>query len=246
MLSGNDSFDVNEFATRKSFNDTTFKIQAATPEFKTVSARKARLESQRPPTYTANTLPQLLNSTKSKEFRFALTNNNELVFGREGLPTLCTPAHCDLVQGSTCQSAGNIEFNKQNQIIRVRNKSGDFKPDFQSLQFVFMVIKELVAKNKLQIADEIIINGHFSDRKYYEINYVAKTAELFKEIEKLSKAYPPKIIPVETAVASDTSPMQTIGLFSAASSERKRKEIPFDLPEEKPGSNKKCHRSLFG
>lgn len=79
--------------------------------------------------------------------RFLLDSNHNLSFGEEGSPSENVPAHCQLDRfhkyGSidtapTCICSGNLMFDKSSpepELLKINHKSGDFRCDFQSLQF---------------------------------------------------------------------------------------------------------------
>lgn len=79
-----------------------------------------------------------------KTLRFLLTIDDQLVFGPEGVPSPRNdiPAHAHLAEAKSiwseeCITAGNAYFSDDNKLVGINHKSGDFRPSFDSLQFVF-------------------------------------------------------------------------------------------------------------
>ncbi|WP_058476828.1 hypothetical protein [Legionella steigerwaltii] len=107
-----------------------------------------------------------------KVLRFLVRTNGELVFAREGYPGGSIPAHWqmageDSILAAFCLTAGNVFFDEKNNTLKfINNKSGDFRPPFDSLQFVF---PELI-KAKIQLADTLNIQK-LNDSGYLEQSY---------------------------------------------------------------------------
>ncbi|MBA2710243.1 MAG: hypothetical protein H0U57_06605 [Tatlockia sp.] len=68
-----------------------------------------------------------------------MTPTYELLFASEGLPSKHIPPHFAMTDKSQiearCITAGNVKINKEGEIIYISNKSGDFTPVWDSLQF---------------------------------------------------------------------------------------------------------------
>jgi hypothetical protein len=86
-----------------------------------------------------------------KVLRFLLRSNGELVFAHEGGPHGIVPAHSQMLVGDnvSCITAGNAYFNVEtNTLELINHKSGDFRPPFDSLQFVLpQLVSELINVN---------------------------------------------------------------------------------------------------
>ncbi|MBA2709514.1 MAG: hypothetical protein H0U57_02855 [Tatlockia sp.] len=96
--------------------------------------------------YTLNTLNELVEEERLSSFkdkpvtlRFLLTPTYELLFAREGTPNHIIPPHFAMTNKSqneaNCITAGNVKINKKGEIVFISNKSGDFQPAWDSLQF---------------------------------------------------------------------------------------------------------------
>lgn len=94
-----------------------------------------------------------------KILRFLIRTNGELVFAHEGYPGGPIPAHWQMTGESLaskayCLTAGNVFFDKKNNLLaRINNKSGDFRPPFDSLQLVFprLIQAQIPLGNTLKI-----------------------------------------------------------------------------------------------
>ncbi|WED44497.1 hypothetical protein [Legionella cardiaca] len=112
----------------------------------------------------ANEIHQLLQDKNCpsrkgvKVLRFLLRTDGELVFAFEGFPSGPVPAHWQMTEVNTpweakCITAGNAFFDENNVLQRINHKSGDFRPPFDSLQFVFPKL----VKDKLPLANTLVI-----------------------------------------------------------------------------------------
>ncbi|MCW8408558.1 hypothetical protein OQJ13_06175 [Legionella sp. PATHC035] len=94
-----------------------------------------------------------------KILRFLIRTNGELVFAHEGYPGGPIPAHWQMTgeklpSKAYCLTAGNVFFDKKNNLlVRINNKSGDFRPPFDSLQLVFpkLIQAQIPLGNTLRI-----------------------------------------------------------------------------------------------
>ncbi|MBA2711323.1 MAG: hypothetical protein H0U57_12125 [Tatlockia sp.] len=95
---------------------------------------------------TLNTLNELVekerissSNDKPITLRFLLTPTYELLFAPEGEPSNNIPPHFAMTDKSQneakCITAGNVKINKEDKIVYISNKSGDFTPAWDSLQF---------------------------------------------------------------------------------------------------------------
>ncbi|MBA2652743.1 MAG: hypothetical protein H0U73_10820 [Tatlockia sp.] len=94
--------------------------------------------------YTLNTLNELVvkkssSTDKPVTLRFLLTPTYELLFAQEGTPSTIIPPHFAMTDKTQieakCITAGNVKINKEGKIVYISNKSGDFTPVWDSLQF---------------------------------------------------------------------------------------------------------------
>ena len=119
-----------------------------------------------PTFYKASALPKLLEvATRSgvrydgdRVLRFLLSTNNNLIFAKEGYPSKDIPAHFQMAnlnyEHAKCLTAGNAFFNEKGELCKINHKSGDFRPSFDSLQFVFPAL----LKAGIPIAKELEID----------------------------------------------------------------------------------------
>lgn len=129
-----------------------------------------------------------------KILRFLIRTNGELVFAHEGYPGGPIPAHWQMTGENSpskayCLTAGNVYFDKKNNLLeRINNKSGDFRPPFDSLQLVFpkLIQAQIPLSNTLKIQkldssgcpEELFqvskkeILAHFSAAEHHPIPFV--------------------------------------------------------------------------
>ncbi|WP_133130326.1 hypothetical protein [Legionella yabuuchiae] len=94
------------------------------------------------------------------KIRYLLDEEYALWFGLEGFPGARIPAHYQLTgktrDEATCLAAGNIQFSSDfKTIVAINNKSGDFRPSFESIKWGLAVL----IHNREQISDVV----QFSD-----------------------------------------------------------------------------------
>jgi hypothetical protein len=103
---------------------------------------------------------------KLKMLRFLLTTSGEMRFAREGRPVAkYIPPHYMM---GDCLTAGNMLVNPQNEIVKINNKSGDFRPNGNTLQYAIMSLRLITLKHSgIKIADTIDIEFMPNTRTSY-------------------------------------------------------------------------------
>lgn len=151
---------------------------------------------------TVNTIRALIEEIqleKPKEkvkLRFLLTTNFELLFAREGSPSNVhnIPGHYQMtgqeLLAAKCLSAGNIVFDSKLQITKINNKSGDFRPSFNSLQSVLAVIEACELNYSSQVELEESLKSSYTvnsgDLKaFIENRFKPEQLENYKKINLL-------------------------------------------------------------
>jgi hypothetical protein len=91
--------------------------------------------------------------------RFLVTMDGKMRFGQEGAPNNKIPAHSQMTETKTCVTAGNIIFGLDSltntyKITTITNKSGDFQPVANTLQYA---IRILIEKYKDYLSDNLNI-----------------------------------------------------------------------------------------
>ena len=86
-----------------------------------------------------------ISDKKATTVRFLVDMKYQLWFAEEGAASKKIPAHYQMTNeppsAASCISAGNIIFSSDYQTItHVNHKSGDFRPDFNSLQYLFAIL----------------------------------------------------------------------------------------------------------
>lgn len=122
--------------------------KACDPNFRSSNMRKPNSKSFF--IYSLDTLNELLKEMRANkeipELRYLVDASGRLWFAREthaGGPS--APAHYQMTgeasNSAYCKTAGNIKFDENYQIVSVINhKSGDFRPSFVSLQWLFAIL----------------------------------------------------------------------------------------------------------
>lgn len=160
---------------------------------------RGKLEKIRnnPVFFSAGSLPDLLNMAQysapkydMRVIRFLLSTDYELVFAGEGYPSGKIPAHFQMadfdLDKAMCFTAGNAYFNEDGELCKINHKSGDFRPSFDSLQFLLPVLVQL----GVPLAKEIEIEK-LNDRGGY-VASVNISSSLMRELYKDSPVIIPK------------------------------------------------------
>jgi hypothetical protein len=159
----------------------------------------------------------------TKAIRVSLSIRCSIKLGLEGAPTDFIMAHEKLTHGQSL-SPGQLFFNAQDIICALSNKSGDFKADFNKMQY--LVVK-LIVDGKIPFADEITFKKYSIDaatRKIKIESIKISNADLVAEIKEL-KFYQDYI-------------NHNLPVFKAPSS-------PFSItPQKPPGTPRKKSQSL--
>ncbi|GGI89427.1 hypothetical protein [Legionella impletisoli] len=100
------------------------------------------------------------------KIRYLLDTKFNLWFGLEGFPGSEVPAHYQMTgekrEEATCFAAGNIQFSRDFTTIEaINNKSGDFQPPFQSIQWALAVLIHNLelSSTTIRLADELCIES---------------------------------------------------------------------------------------
>lgn len=109
--------------------------------------------------------------------RFLVKKDGTLVFGKEGGVYGDIPAHYQMASldpwRATCLTAGNAYFDENNKLAILDNKSGDFRPPFDTLQFAVQAClkHQHILSNALMIRevdrDANIVNQYHLDLSIY-------------------------------------------------------------------------------
>lgn len=158
-----------------------------------VKPRANRPQHVKPIVYKNNELHRLLaccdeNSDDEDNaivIRFAVDKTGNLFFAKEGKPSRSIPGHREMV--SECLAAGNLAF-KDNKLVLISNQSGDFKPGFQSLQFVIVTL----LNNNIEFSATIRLDEYVPNiAERTPINkHLVNAAELLQHIKNLNITFP--------------------------------------------------------
>lgn len=138
-----------------------------------------------------------------KVLRFLLKTDGTLVFGAEGHPVGHIPSHAQLANQkdpleAECITAGNVFFDENNRLCAIDNKSGDFRPEFNTLQFAV----EALIDAQVPMLDQLTIvklNSSGAEEMAVEVN----TADLF---DAFGKTYPKKRPNQRVSISEDCIP----------------------------------------
>lgn len=122
-----------------------------------------------------------------KVLRFLLRTNGELVFAHEGCPNGIIPAHWHMtgahrVFDAFCITAGNVFFDENNILQIINHKSGDFRPEFDSLQFVFPELIKSISLDKTLEIQKLCSSGALEQT--YKITH--KDIQTFYEEQQIN------------------------------------------------------------
>lgn len=125
--------------------------------------------------YPVTQLPLLLEEIHQKKqqkagfnpeatlaLRFIVDLDYRLWFAREGLASNKTPSHHEMTgmerSEAKCITAGiaNISY-KDKKLVYINNQSGDFRPDFNSLKWILIILKQQESKLPFSITDMITL-----------------------------------------------------------------------------------------
>jgi hypothetical protein len=167
---------------------------------------------------------------KTRTIRFSLGINFKLRFGKEGRPSPTVPAH-EKLTGVWSLIAGNQGFNEENEICVITNKSSDYCPDANSLQYALIV---MIYENKFVFAKNLIIRIYAKNQQSKRIEITSE--ELIKELQELNfyKNY-------HTIVASMTADFTS--RYASTTSLLNDKGTYAEMPSASPVPNKKRERS---
>ncbi|HTM63860.1 MAG TPA: hypothetical protein VL360_05105 [Gammaproteobacteria bacterium] len=158
-----------------------------------------------PTFYKASALQSLLDvATRSgirqdreRVVRFLLSTKNNLIFAKEGSPLKDIPAHFQManfdVDQAKCLTAGNAYFNDNGELCRIDHKSGDFRPPFDTLQFVFpaLIQSGIPIAKELEI-DKLNDKGGFEKRFKIDSSLISQlkitNQEEMETVRKLSSS----------------------------------------------------------
>ena len=90
-------------------------------------------------------LAAIIREKSTKKLRFVVDSNGHAWFAEEGSPNRTTPAHYQMLASNErhtqCMTAGSIRLSDDYQtIVKIKNKSGDFHPSFDSLKWFLTIL----------------------------------------------------------------------------------------------------------
>jgi hypothetical protein len=130
------------------------------------------------------------NGKPTTVLRFLLRTDGTLVFGKEGGARLNIPSHFQMADldpwKATCITAGNAYFDENQKLVLLDNKSGDFRPPFDTLQFATEALLKHpnILSNSLMV-DAINTHGNSVDRHLIDISRYT-TRSIFNFMRSLS------------------------------------------------------------
>jgi len=158
--------------------------------------------------------------------RFLVDIYGRLWFGEEGGPSRSVPAHYqmtgDPANNARCITAGNITFSDDHrEIIFINNKSGDFRPPFDTLKWVLAILianEDRLAAASVRLADTINIQKlSSSGGGDEEPNYVIEKNVLETDVRRIFDIDELKLQPT---------------LIKETSYNRKRRRANYDSDEQ--------------
>ncbi len=166
-----------------------FSPELKTQLFKNSNTRKRTHHSQSV-IYPICQLRGLIEAIKTekdpiKTIRYLVDCSRNLWFAKEGRPSKTTPEHFKMTgesdKAARCLAAGNIEFSADyNRIIMVNHKSGDFSPEFESIQWLLAILianEPCLEKLSIQLDENLRIE-HLTHTGGFQNLYVVSSADL--------------------------------------------------------------------
>ena len=97
-----------------------------------------------------------------RKIRYLVDLEQQLWFAEEGSANKTIPAHYQMTgeerNSARCLAAGNLKFSENfREIIKINNKSGDFHPDFNSIQWLLAILIANSEVPTIQWADTVKI-----------------------------------------------------------------------------------------
>jgi len=98
-------------------------------------------------------------------FRYLLSENGQARFAREHNKQFASPAHYQMTgktqKDAACITAGNLFFNEDfTQLLAINNKSGDFRPSFDSIKWFVIMLVLNEANLPFDLPPELIVQRH--------------------------------------------------------------------------------------
>ncbi|MCL9683624.1 hypothetical protein [Legionella maioricensis] len=138
------------------------------------------------PVYSLVTVSSLLEekelNREKTDLRFLVDTNGQAWFARETHNDFPAPAHYQMTglpqSQANCRTAGNLFFSSDYKVLkRVNNKSGDFRPSFDSLKW-FITILVLNESSLPFVLPEILLADEFSSSGRLERTWKLNISEL--------------------------------------------------------------------
>lgn len=85
------------------------------------------------------------------KIRFIMDSTYQVWFAEEGTPCAKIPGHGQIIEGRTCLTAGVLRFSNNIDTLKIDHKSGDYRPQFDSLKWFLaaLIINMKTIKIKL-------------------------------------------------------------------------------------------------
>ncbi len=172
-------FDVNNNNNLKKVADI-LSVDLSIPQYKVNVCQTDRTKKSQYDIYPIKHVNTLCMERQDKTVRYFVDSNMQLWVAPEGVPSEKIPAHFQMSGVSksqaTCVAAGNLIFSEDFQrLVKVSNKSGDFQPNFQCLQWILAILITNESNLPFALSDTLILEKAVFERgggKKYSISTV--------------------------------------------------------------------------
>lgn len=172
-------FEVNNNNNLKKVADI-LSVDLSIPQYKVNVCQTDRTKKSQYDIYPIKHINKLFMDRQNKTVRYFVDSNMQLWVAPEGVPSEKTPAHFQMSGVSksqaTCVAAGNLIFSEDFQrLVKVSNKSGDFQPNFECLQWILAILATNESNLPFALSDTLILEKAVFEPgggKKYKINTV--------------------------------------------------------------------------
>lgn len=160
------------------------------------------------------------------KIRFVMNQHFQVWFSKEGPPSSITPGHGQMLEKEACICAGVLRFSKSFDILEIDHKSGDFRPDFNSLQWFLLALAVNIKSIKIQLPQMLYLlklDSNGGNQSKYELSIEsilnwAKTVQKQQIDQLVEQTIEKKIMISSSNSSQETSPNYPVRNLAIATS----------------------------